>query len=227
MSIQNGAFLAGSGLDADSLMSADDLTRSQGAANIIPKFFNRTVSLGDGQFADEELVELLVPGDAKSGPVHVVTETIKKKFPGAYRAWKEGRDTAREGTPLELMVGDGALLHTLKAANVHTVEQLAGLTDGQLDIVPIDGRGLRERARKRLEMLKSAKDAAAEEAKDAEIKELKAKVAELSNLLKPSATAKTEDDDGAAAMGRPPEGAVPAPQQRPPRPVPRPQAQQR
>lgn len=210
--MKNGQFLAGSGLDADQLSQADTLTRSQGSTGIIPRFYTHTVSAGDGKFIDEELVELLVPGDAKSAPHLLVDERVKRRFPAQYKAWKEGREVAQEGTPLEILLGQTALLHTLKASHIHTVEQLAGLTDGQLNAIPMGGRELRERAKRMLDVQSVARDAAKEEARDREMQDMRETIAKLTAQLSGSAAPASENDP---VSEKAPEGAVPAPASNP------------
>jgi hypothetical protein len=209
--LQNGAFLAGDGLDGNTLSRADDLTRSQGRAGIIPRFHKVAVPKGDGGFFDEERVELLVPGDAKSSPVLVVTEKVKRDFPVQYKAWKDGEEVAQTGTPLELLVGQSSLLFTLKAKHIHTVEQMAAVSDSQLEGIGLGARELRERAKLILERQGAARDAAKEQAQEQTIADLQAQLAELKALVK------KPEGDGPAPVDseRPPEGAAPVSGDRP------------
>lgn len=202
--LQNGAFLAGDGLDGNTLSRADDLTRSQGRAGIIPRFHTVAIAKGDGGFFDEDRVELLVPGDAKSSPVLVVTEKVKRDFPAQYKAWKEGEKEAQTGTPLELLIGQSSLLFTLKAMHLHTVEQLAGVSDSQLEGIGLGGRELRDRAKRSLDRQSAMAADAKEQAQAQTIADLQSQLAELRTMVKKPQAGEPAPVDSE----RPPEGAV-------------------
>lgn len=226
--MQNGMMITGSGSDDPTFsnlanatpMTEDDLKR-QPSRNIIPRFFTETVGIADGGFKEIEMVELLVPGDPKSAPICKVRDEIIKRFPIQYRAWKSGLAQASTGTPVELVVGTGSLMHHLKALHIHTVEALADLTDGQLPQLGTGARAMRDRAKKVLEMQATAKEAAKEEAKDKEIADLKAMVLAQGEQMKiltakanqpvPAVVAKAggeEDEDDKVGDGKKvPDGA--------------------
>lgn len=128
-------------------MTADDVARQE-SRGLIPRFFVETRGRDNGTFFDIEMVEILVPGDAKSGPIRIVDDGVKKRFADQYRNWKAGLSQNVQGTPIELMVGTGSAMHQFKANNLHTVEQLAAVTDGALDHLGTGARELRDRAQR-------------------------------------------------------------------------------
>lgn len=193
-------------------LSEDDLRR-QPSRNLIPRFFKETVGTVNGGFIEREMVEILVPGDAKSGPVHKLNPELIKRFPVQYQRWKAGLAEVEAGTPLELIVGTGPIIFQLKAMNIHTAEALAEMDDGQIDQIRTGGRELRDRARRLLNSKAMAAEAAKQEAKDKEIADLKSQVAELLTLVKggkvPKKAAKEEDEDDQVGDGsKVPDGAV-------------------
>lgn len=193
-------------------MSEDDLRRNSNR-NLIPRFFRETVGGPNGSFIEREMVEILIPGDSKSGPIHKVNEGILKRFPLQYKNWKLGIEQSLQGTPLELVVGTGSIIYQLKAMNIHNVEQLAEVSDGNLEQLGTGGRNIRERARQILAAKSNAAVVAEQAKKDQEIATLKAQVAELMEAVgkkpkKAKVEEKEEEDDEDALPKSPPEGAV-------------------
>jgi hypothetical protein len=83
-------------------------------------------------FEEKEYIRIIVPGDSKTTVDCPVTDEFRMRFEKQYDKFKKGLEQAVEGTPLEMWpqmtVG---LCAELKAMNVMTVEQLAGLDDGK------------------------------------------------------------------------------------------------
>lgn len=205
--LSNGALLTGSGLDGNDLVAVDaDALSRQPNRGVIPRFFTVPRKNDRGAFTDVEYVEILVPGDAKSIPCHLVDDVMIRRFPHQYRAWKAGLDMAAEGTPIELLVGATAQMFQLKSLNIHTVEQVAGLSDGQLGAVGMGGRDLRDRATRFLENKATLATVEETARKDAEMAELRDQVARLTALVSTGHAPTSEDDP--VDSERPPEGAV-------------------
>lgn len=197
-----GQMFVGSGEDLDlTPMSQDDLRR-QPSRNLIPRFFTETVGGVGGTFVEVDMVEILIPGDSKSGPVHKVTDVIKTRFPLQYKAWKDGNKVALEGTPLELVVGTGSILHHLKSLNIHSAEQLASVADTFLQELGTGGRDIRERARRLIDVKKKAAVIKKEEDRENQIRSLEETVKEqqkqIASLL---VSVKKEDSSVASAVG--------------------------
>lgn len=96
----------------------------------------------------------------------------------AYEAWKRGNAIPEHGTPLEAWAGATAeLVAALKANDIRTVEELAAVSETAATRIRVPNiRQLRDTAQKFLEGQSSAE-------KDAEMAELKAKLATLEAAL--------------------------------------------
>lgn len=122
-----------------------------------PRFFidsraNPARSEADGvpRFDDVEMVEILVPGDRLNSPVQIVTEAHRKRWPRAYRAFKDGQEEAVEGTPIAQLPGlTKSQTEELRYFNIRAIEQLADMPDALLQKArPMDGLALRDRAKR-------------------------------------------------------------------------------
>lgn len=113
----------------------------------IPQFEVVAVRRADGSYANVEYVNILTPGDPKSVPRHKVTDVHRQMYRQWYDAWRRGLEMAPEGTPLEMWsVITPAIMHTLKAINIFTVEQLANIPDSNIHRVPM-GHDMKNKAR--------------------------------------------------------------------------------
>lgn len=146
-------------------------------------------------FDSAVMCRVAVAGNNGDAPVYEIERTGQNgerkisdqlayyRFREPFEAWKKGQLPANTGTPLEqwpLMTV--ALVATMKAQNIFTIQQLAEVSDASLDKL----RGLREWREKAKAWVSSAKDAAgdvearAENARLAEqVKALQAQVSEL------------------------------------------------
>lgn len=102
---------------------------------------------------DVEFVEIHVPGDRKTVVDTLVKDEHRRRWPREYEAFKKGQEVAVVGTALEDWAPiSRALVEDLRYAHVRTVEQLAALTDGQLEkVLPMGGVSWREKAQRFLE----------------------------------------------------------------------------
>lgn len=164
-----------------------------------PRFFYLPVQFraeseasGHPVFKDVEMVEIFIPGDAKSQPCHKVRDHHIKRWPAQYASFKNGLAQRLNGTPLEqwpgLTVGQIA---TFNACEIRTVEDLANLSDGQMDGIGMGAREIRARAAAWLEQAQggaAAERLAAENArKDDQIAELRRQMDELKTAVAASA----------------------------------------
>jgi hypothetical protein len=105
---------------------------------------------------------------------------------GSYRAWLKGQEDPVDGTPLAAWPGvNPAQADRLKLIHVRTVEDVAALTDADLDRVGMGARSLRDKARAFIEAKKGSSivaEAMAE--KDRQIAELMQNVADLTATVK-------------------------------------------
>jgi hypothetical protein len=119
-----------------------------------PQFYVEAIELkaeseraGRAIFEDREFVRILVPGDRLLNVVHQVTPEIIDRFPEAYARWKANQSESVIGTPLEQWPPvTKARAYELKAINIRTVEELAGIPDGVLANLGMGGRELRAKA---------------------------------------------------------------------------------
>ena len=179
--MRNGELLLGSGEDFQGglkQLSSDDVSRNRDR-NIIPRFFTVQVKTVDG-FKEVEYLELLIPGDAKSSPCHLVDDRLRERYAANYKAFKENRELPTEGTAVELWLGAGdARVHMLRSLHLRTVEHVADMSDTTIAAIGMGGRELRTRAQAFLETQKSTNVADKLAAKDDEIELLKERLAKL------------------------------------------------
>jgi hypothetical protein len=177
----------------DSFDSFSRLAQNNGPDRCVPRFHVKAVRLaakskeeGRDVYEDREFVEIITPGDTKSIIDRAVTDEDRRRWPQFYAAFKAGREEATVGTPLELWppIGSPAMVQTLKALHIRTVEDLAGLSDSGINNIGMGGRVLRDKAQL---WLSEAKDKGAailtaleeRDADKARIQQLEEQVAEL------------------------------------------------
>lgn len=156
-----------------------------------PRFFIESVqdlvaSEREGRpiFHDEERVEIIMPGNPLTRPVHKVTDADRQEWPEQYKAFKSGLEISPDGTPLEQWpILKRAQVLELKALGFLTVEHLSLASDLALQRVGMAGRRLKDLAIAYLDDAQNAalsnKLAAENERKDAEIAALKMQVEQL------------------------------------------------
>lgn len=142
-------------------------------------------------FKDEEYVWIRFPGDKTKEIRRPVDHEGRnghppdsERWPKAWQAFKNSHAQVQEGTPLEQFPPLGAsTVLNFKSYNIHTVEQLAAVTDAVIHNLGTGALDLREKAKA---WLKAASDASvvtkmqAELAKrDEDIAALKAQIAEI------------------------------------------------
>lgn len=96
---------------------------------------------------DCDMVEILIPGDMRTRIEREVTEADKKRWPDHYKAYREGKKVAVQGTPLEAWsLVSPAQVRNLKANNIFTVEDLSGLSDAGIQNIGMGGLDLVRKA---------------------------------------------------------------------------------
>lgn len=137
----------------------------------------KTAEAGHPVFKEVEFVKIAVPGDRQSLYMQPATDRDRQRFPRAYAAFKSRESNTLEGMPIEQWPQvTRALAMTLRAMNIHTVEALAEVHDGNLGNLGQQGRELRAKA---AAFLKQAKDAASSQRLAAENAGLKDQIATL------------------------------------------------
>jgi hypothetical protein len=159
------------------------------APTVFPRFHleprhnaHRSEKEGRAVYDDVEYVEITVAGDTRTVVDERVKPEHKERWPQAYKAFKEGRELAEDGTPLEAwpLLTPGQVME-FKALNIRTVDALAALDDGNLNKLGTGGRNIREKAKAFLET--AAGFAPASKAL-AEVEDLKAQMAVMSETIK-------------------------------------------
>lgn len=132
---------------------------------------------GHPVFDDVEFVRIAVPGDRNSLFEQPATADDRRRFPQAYKYFKERNERPSEGMPIEQwpQVTRGQAL-TFRASHIHTVEALAEVGDSHLDTLGMDARGLREKAKA---FIAQAKDTALAHKQASELQRRDETIAEL------------------------------------------------
>lgn len=112
----------------------------------------RSEQEGHPVYDDVEYVSIITPGDTRSEVIRAATPQHKREYAPQYAAFKEGITLAPEGSPLEHWPPlTPAQIANFKAVGIHTVEQLAEVSDGNLANLGRGARTIRERAKAWLE----------------------------------------------------------------------------
>jgi nucleotidyltransferase/DNA polymerase involved in DNA repair len=113
-------------------------------------------------FDEREYCKIQVPGEKNSLVFQPATDLDRKKYPNAYAAFKNREaKPVTEGMPIEQWPQvTRSMAKSLRELNIHTVEALAAVHDGNIGKLGHDGRQLRAKAQAFLETAKAgAQDA--------------------------------------------------------------------
>jgi len=94
---------------------------------------DKEASLKEGRpiFKDEEFIRIMVPGDKENVVERVVRDNDRQRFHARYQAWKKNAEEEFQGTPLDKWnFISHAQVEELRYFGIRTVEQLAGVSDG-------------------------------------------------------------------------------------------------
>ncbi|MGC3959569.1 MAG: hypothetical protein QM813_16965 [Verrucomicrobiota bacterium] len=120
-------------------------------------------------------IKIVVKGNDKSIVHRPIQEGDKKRFPFSWQQFERGEDQSKKGTALsELFDSDSELVPHYHAMNVFTLEDLAQVSDGNLQLL---GAGARENRLRAKEYLAKIKDAG-------QVASLLARIAELEKKAK-------------------------------------------
>lgn len=133
---------------------------------------------------------------------HARWNAIKPK----YDAWKAGQKTPANGTPLAAWNGiTGEQAELFKMHGVHSVEEIAGLTDTHRQRLGIPGlTDIIENAKRFLTAQDKSSVTRALEEKDRKIEELQAQMSELIEMVKEAQRKPAADPIAPKRRGRPP-----------------------
>lgn len=106
-------------------------------------------------YKDIEFVEMMIPGDKHNIVVEPVDHVNKQRFASRYAQFKQGQAEQVIGTPLSAAnLCTPAQIKELEFFNIRTVEQLAGLNDGNTQNM-MGLTGLKQAAQKYLDKANS------------------------------------------------------------------------
>lgn len=139
------------------MLSANQYSRTYGAMTqeLRPDFFMDTIKdalasrdAGREIFREIERVRIIIPGAVATIAVKNVSDVERQRWPEAYAAFKAGQEAPIVGTPIEEWpVLNRAMVAELRHLQIRTVEELARLSDVQVQHIGMGGSILRERAR--------------------------------------------------------------------------------
>lgn len=97
-------------------------------------------------YEDAPFIRIMFPGDRTKTVDRPVNDTDKQRFPRQWEAFQKQEEQVASGTPItEWPPVSKSQALELKALNIHTVEQLAAISDSACDSF-LGARGLREKA---------------------------------------------------------------------------------
>lgn len=136
-------------------------------------------------FKDVPHIKIIIPGDGNNVIERVAKDHDKQRFPDAWRRFQAGEQMQQTGTPLERWPQiQRSQVKEAKYFEVHTVEQMAQLSDAHCQKLGMGFQGLRDKAKAYLALAADTAEAtrqAAENERMAQtIAELQAQVKALS-----------------------------------------------
>lgn len=124
--------------------------------NVIPMNFHvdyRPIPGKPGEFKEIHVVDLVKKGsNGESTPWRIKdlqeNDILWHAMKPYYERWLEGQEDPAEGTPIDCLpfVPPGIVQH-LRSLHIRSAEDLAGVTDGDLERIGMGSRGMREKAR--------------------------------------------------------------------------------
>ena len=125
----------------------------------------------DGQ----DHVKIEIPGDPKTIPDYLATEHYQRRFQRQWRVYKGELEEFAGQIRIETVAWiDPGMIQDMKRANIHTVEQLANMSDSSIDSTNMIGL---------MAFRKKAADHLADRAKSSQFDTLQAQNAELIKRL--------------------------------------------
>jgi len=188
----DGLDITAQGIDQDGTL------RFRGDSSLFVTFYKRAKTnnfksreAGAPVFEGVDYVKIVIPGEKENVIDRPIKPWDKHRFPRQWQAYQDKKEQAIDGTPLDVLFPDSPeTVAALKANQIHTVQQLAAISDTAAGGIQFGGEH-RQRAKKFLLAAESGKGFHALEAKqkeyDAAMKEqasiidaLKAQVEQLS-----------------------------------------------
>lgn len=162
-------------------ISGDDTLDVTFYINAVP---HEAKSLHEGRpiYEEKEYVKVVIPGTKNDGYNGPIRDDHKVRFSKQYQAFKAGLEAPVVGTPLDELISiTVARRAELKAMNIRTIEQLAGVSD---TVGPKLGMGWVNDRKTAIEYLSSAKGKGALSKMMEENKRLKQDIEMLQEQIK-------------------------------------------
>ena len=163
----------------------------------------KSEAAGHPVYEDITMVNVQQPGD-----MNPVTREYRpgdeRRWPEAWAAYQEGRKAPVDGTPVSILFpASPAMVHNLEGVGVHTIEQLASVTDTGLGNIPM-GLTLRDKAKAFLDARDGAdgfnKLQAQLERKDEQMRSMQMQMTEMQSQLATIAAQRESDPGNAVSV---------------------------
>ncbi len=126
---------------------------------------------GHPVFMDYPHVRIHIPGDQHNIVDTKVSQYYKDRFKDEFNAFMQGKGAGVTGWRLkEWPVVSASQVKTLEYLEIHTVEQLAGLSDTQVQKIGMGGMELRAKAKAAIDAATDGAAAAAQAAENAQLR---------------------------------------------------------
>ena len=176
----------------------------QAENSVFVEFYTDAVEMGfesekEGRpiFKDMAHVRILIPGDKNNIIERRASKEDEQKYPNAWKRFQASEATGHTGTPLEQWPQiSRSQVKEAKYFEIHTVEQMAELTDANTARLGMGFSDLRTKAKA---YLGAAADTAKATAQAAENSRLRSEMADLQAQVKELAAVKSNE----AVRGRP------------------------
>lgn len=122
---------------------------------------NRAKSKEEGRpiYDSKVFITIQHPGDMLNVLERLATDADAREFPAQWRAYQDGQQSMPEGTPLSVLFPDALeVVENLKHFKLFTVEQLAAVTDGNLQAIGMGGVKMKQDAQAYLKAAGDGKD---------------------------------------------------------------------
>lgn len=152
---------------------------------------------------------IIITPDPKTKIERPVSDLDKRQYADKYRRWKDSQEPPVEGTPLEEWAGiNRSQCEMCRSLDIRSVEQLAAVPDGTLEIMGLGARQLREQAKAYLERAQgSGQDsrlARENETLRQQLEALQTQMQELSRRMEDSGKQDQQSSGSGKRRGRPP-----------------------
>lgn len=107
-------------------------------------------------FGNVLYVRIDIRGSDRNQVHRPATEADKRRFPFSWQEFNRGEKARARGVPLQMLGLDSPILRAFAAKNVFTIEDLAEVSDNNLQNLGLGGREMRNRAQSYLDQHKAA-----------------------------------------------------------------------